>query len=213
MIVDSDKQAEIINRIDHSIIELNRADRMERMGMDKEAAKLKQEQSKNIQALNKDIINYKDAQDQMASRERINKETIAGHLAAVKAGLPSRTEQDFNKKLQILQVANSDLEKVNRDVDAARAKDKNYDRASTFISTYEATPSSDPIMKSQYDKAKKYVTDKDRVWEGMISSAQANRDTVRESLAEHGLKLPGATAAPEKPVDKDKRAPISSFYK
>ena len=196
IIADSDKQAEIMNRIDHSIIELNRADRMERMGMDKEAAKIKQEQSKNMRDLNKEVVTYVDRQNDLASRERMNKETIQGHIAVVKAGLPSKAENDFNRKLSILQVANADLENVSKNVDAAKAKDKNYERASSLVATYEASPNSDPIMKSQYDKAKKYVTDKDKVWDSMITSAQTNRDTVRAALVQHGLNLPGTAATP-----------------
>ena len=204
IIADSDKQAEIMNRIDHSIIELNRADRAERMGMDKEAVKIKQEQSKNMRDLNKEVVTYVDRQNDLASRERINKETVQGHIAAVKAGLPSKAENDFNRKLNILQVANADLENVHKNVDAAKTKDKNYERASSFVATYEASPNSnsDPIMKSQYDKAKKYVTDKDEAWDSMIASAQTNRDTVRAALVQHGLNLPGTAATPAETKEK-----------
>jgi len=220
MIADSDKQAEIMNRIDHSIIELNRADRMERMGMDKEAAKLKQEQSKNIQALNKDIIVYKDAQDQMASRERIAKFEADSRIKAAQIGLGSKEERDFNEKMKLYGIASDQSEKVKENIAREKGLKTEYGDAVKKYNQFEAIEKDgtklNPMMQSLKDNAEKTIRAYETEWNSRIEAAEKKKNLIGQAFApefkKHGVDI-NDTAAPEKPVDKDKRAPISSFYK
>jgi hypothetical protein len=68
MITDSDKQADIMQRIDTSINQINKADRLEKIGWIKDAEAEKKQAALDIRKLNEDIVKWNVGERQNAER-------------------------------------------------------------------------------------------------------------------------------------------------
>jgi len=117
MIADSDKQAEIMHKLDDSIIQVNRADRLRKMGMINEADKETKDAQANVYRINEDINKIVIRQRQEAAKraeeqekrkwetsekalDRASREKEAGiHAAGVKAGYELQDTRDLRNNL------------------------------------------------------------------------------------------------------------------